>query len=54
MTSDMEHDTCPEQPRDLLEIKDVGAATAITRGSPELYPWYEIGPPPYNHYCPIC
>ena len=54
MTFNMEQDTCPELPSDPLEIKDMGAATAITRGSPLLYPWFEIGPPPYNHFCPIC
>jgi hypothetical protein len=38
----------------VLEWKDRGAASQLTRGSPIQYPWFEMSAPPYNRQCPIC
>ena len=40
--------------RDIIESAEKGRITELTRGSALEYPWYEIGPPPFNHICPIC
>lgn len=45
---------CQTENREALEIKDVGAATKLTRGTALITPWPEQGPPPYNHWCPNC
>jgi hypothetical protein len=37
-----------------IEIIDHGKASEVTWGSPLDYPWYELGIPPYDHYCPFC
>jgi hypothetical protein len=34
--------------RDTLEIKDMGAATALTRGTSLITLWTELGPAPFN------
>lgn len=36
-----------------LEIKDLGAATELTRGSAVLVPFFENGVPPYDRRWPV-
>jgi len=35
-------------------LKEVGAATELTRGSAYAWPWYENSAPPFNHLCAVC
>jgi hypothetical protein len=37
-----------------IEITDHGAISEVTQGSALDYPYYELGVPPYDHYCPVC
>jgi len=37
-----------------IEIRDLGAVTRVTRGSATLFPWYEVGNPPFNRRCITC
>jgi hypothetical protein len=39
---------------EVLVIQDAGAASKMTRGTAIEFPWLEIGPPPFNHWCPSC
>ena len=40
--------------RNALQMKDLGAASELTRGSALITPWIEMGIPPYNYWCPGC
>ena len=43
-------DEAEEQPI----LVDEGAVSEVTRGNAFLWPWYELGVPPFDHWCPIC
>jgi hypothetical protein len=47
-------DTRPKDRRDVWKIQDLGSISKLTRGTPLEFPFYEIGPPPFNHRCPGC
>jgi hypothetical protein len=40
--------------RNALQMKDLGAATELTRGSALRTPFIENGIAPYNYWCPGC
>jgi hypothetical protein len=54
MTRTQETDSRPQDRRDTFDIKDQGPISERTHGTPLDYPWYELGAPPYNHWCPDC
>ena len=38
----------------VLEIKEVGPASELTKGIWYITPFMETAPPPFNYYCPNC
>jgi hypothetical protein len=43
----------PEE-KPVVVLNDCGAVSEVTRGQYALWPWTEITPPPFDHYCPVC
>lgn len=37
-----------------LVLIEKGEISKVTRGNAFLWPMYEQGVPPFNHWCPIC
>lgn len=38
----------------VIEIRNLGPATELTKGIPYKTPFLEGSPPPFDHYCPNC
>lgn len=43
-----------ENPAEAPWLRDLGAATQLTRGSAYLWPWFETAAPPYDRICEVC
>jgi len=54
MKDTQQKDVRPQDRGDAFVIQEQGAITRLTNGSAVEYPWFESGPPPFNHWCPIC
>jgi hypothetical protein len=37
-----------------IGLVNVGAASKLTRGLWNIFPWYELGVPPFIYACPYC
>jgi hypothetical protein len=41
-----------QKPR--FDLRLLGRATVLTKGSTTLYPWFETSPPPFDRRCLSC